>query len=177
MEVILSETDEVLRIRTPLREDGEGEGVIIVRHKLGFVYANAAVDESNTEQDGQLILLPVDPDASARRLRTELETQYEKQLGIVISDTFGRPWRIWQVNVAIGLAGVPAVVDLASTNDAMGRELSVTMPAISDELAAAAGLVMGKNTNTPVIHIRGVNWPESNNSIKHLIRDQSENLF
>ena len=174
VEVILQQSQSVLKVRDATDNN---EGLIITRHRLGFVSANAGIDESNVGEEGDVILLPVDPDSSARKLRTRLGELTGQHPGIVISDTFGRPWRLGQVNVAIGLAGVPAITDLTSSQDAWGRTLTVTKPALADELAAASGLLMHKSAKTPVILFRGVKWQPSNASIHDLIRPPQEDLF
>ncbi len=175
IEVILSESRRV--VRAVKRPDQE-EGTLIAEHRLGFICANAAVDESNVELPGHVILLPEEPDASARALCRGLEQSTGKQLGVVITDTFGRPWRMGLVNVAIGLAKVPGKVDLAGEKDAWGRELKVTVPALADELAAASGLLMSKEGKLPALIFRGVEWsPSDRSSALDLIRPQQEDLF
>ena len=130
--------------------------LIIAETHHGFVCANAGVDASNVEE-GFVSLLPVDPDASAEALRTSLAQRLGlSHLGVVITDTFGRPWRNGLVNVAIGCAGLPAIIDLRGNADHHGRALEVTVVALADEVAAASGLVMGKSARVPVALIRGV---------------------
>lgn len=174
VEAILQESQCVLKVRDAT---ASSEGVIITRHCLGYVCANAGIDESNLGDTGDLILLPANPDQSAQRLREQIRTLTGQEPGIVISDTFGRPWRLGQVNVAIGLAGVPALIDQTSTADAWGRTLSVTKPAIADELAAASGLLMAKQAKTPVIVFSGVDWQPCDAHIGDLIRPTQEDLF
>lgn len=174
VEVILQESTRVVR---SFRHPHQKEGVMICQHRLGFISANAAVDESNTGADETVILLPKDPDASARRLRNGLEARFGVRLGVVITDTFGRPWRLGQVNVAIGLAGVPATVHEGGNVDAYGRELAVTEPAFADELAAASGLVVGKAALTPVVRFRGLNWQVSNDKAADILRPNKESVF
>ena len=174
VEVILRESARVVKT---FRHPGQNEGVMICQHRLGFISANAAVDESNTGVDETVILLPKDPDASARRLRDGLEARYGVRLGVVITDTFGRPWRLGQVNVAIGLAGVPATVHEGGNTDAYGRALAVTEPAFADELATASGLVVGKAALTPVVRFRGLKWETSNNKAADILRPSKENVF
>ncbi|ERS91114.1 hypothetical protein Q671_00785 [Halomonas sp. PBN3] len=174
VQAILNESTRV--VRAVKRPDQE-EGTLIAEHRLGFICANAAVDESNVGAEETIILLPVDPDASARRLCERLEDAFGVRLGIVVTDTFGRPWRMGLVNVAIGLARVPARIDMAGERDAFGRVLSVTMPALADELAAASGLVMGKSDKTPVVLFRGIDWQPCKSSANELIRPQQEDLF
>lgn len=174
IEVILSESSRVVRA---VKRPGQEEGTLIAEHRLGFICANAAVDESNVDMPGHVILLPIDPDASARRLCDALELASGKQLGVVITDTFGRPWRMGLVNVAIGLAKVPSKIDLAGESDAYGRELKVTVPALADELAAASGLLMSKEGKLPALIFKGVEWTPDNSSALDLIRPQLEDLF
>lgn len=174
VEAILRESTRVVRaVKRPEQE----EGTLIAEHRLGFICANAAVDESNVGAEETIILLPHDPDASARALCERLENAFGVSLGIVVTDTFGRPWRMGLVNVAIGLARVPARIDMAGERDAFGRVLSVTMPALADELAAASGLVMGKSDKTPVVLFRGIDWQPCVSSANDLIRPQQEDLF
>jgi len=174
VQVILDQSSRV--IRASKRPDQE-EGTLIAEHRLGYICANAAVDESNTDHPGQLITLPADPDASARALCQALEQASGVSLGVVISDTFGRPWRLGQVNVAIGLANVPAKIDLAGDNDAFGHELRVTSPAFADELAAASGLLMSKDGRCPVIIFRGLSWQPGAGSARDILRPHREDLF
>lgn len=174
VEVILHESTRVVRA---MKRPDQQEGTLIAEHRLGFICANAAVDESNVGLEETVILLPRDPDISARQLCSRLQTAFGVRLGIVITDTFGRPWRLGLVNVAIGLSQVPARVDLIGERDAFGRELSVTMPALADELAAASGLVMGKSDKTPVVLFRGVDWQPCASSAGELIRPQQEDMF
>jgi len=174
VETVLRESSRVVRVS---KRPDQDEGLIIAQHKLGFICANAAVDESNVDQPNHVILLPKDPDASARAICAALEQASGKQLGVVITDTFGRPWRMGLVNVAIGLAKVPSCVNLAGEKDAYGRELRVTVPALADELAAACGLLMSKEGKKPVILFSGVDWAPSSSSALDLIRPASEDLF
>ncbi len=174
IEVILQESNRVVRA---VKRGEDEEGIVITEHNLGFVCANAAVDESNCAQKDTLILLPVDPDLSARKLRDHLSAAFGVRVGVVITDTFGRPWRMGLVNVAIGLAGVPAKVDLIGEKDAFGGELFVTSPALADELAAASGLLMTKDGMKPAILFRGVDWIEQQSSAHELVRPANEDLF
>jgi len=174
IQVILSESKRVVRA---IKRPDQDEGIVIAEHKLGFICANAAVDESNVNSPGDVILLPKNPDASARFLCEGLQKATGKRLGIVITDTFGRPWRMGLVNVAIGLANVPSKIDLAGETDAYGRELRVTVPALADELAAASGLLMSKEGKRPVILFKGVEWRTCDSTALDLIRPQQEDLF
>lgn len=175
VQVVLDESTRVVRA---FKHPHANEGTMICEHRLGFISANAAVDESNTGDEGEVILLPRDPDASARSIRTALQARFGATLGVVITDTFGRPWRLGQVNVAIGLAGVPATVNEAGGPDARGRELKVTEPAFADELAAASGLVIGKAAQTPVVLFRGLDWQMDENArAGDLLRARTEDVF
>ncbi|MEP0072774.1 MAG: coenzyme F420-0:L-glutamate ligase [Marinomonas sp.] len=174
VEVILSQSSRVVRA---MKRPDQDEGVLIAEHKHGYICANAAVDESNADHPGQLILLPEDPDKSAREICLALEKHFGCELGVIISDTFGRPWRLGQTNVAIGLANVPGVMHMLGEEDAFGRLLSVTAPAFADELAAASGLLMEKSAKSPVIVFRGLDWPRTDSSSKDLMRAHNEDLF
>ncbi len=178
VEIILRESADVLRTAY---HPGAGTGVLITRHRLGFVSANAGVDESNvgpgTDAGDSIVLLPEDPDASARGLRAHLEAHFDARVGVVITDTFGRAWRVGLVNVAIGIAGVPARIDLRGQNDAYGRPMHASMPAFADEVAAASGLASGKTDMTPVTIVRGLDWIESTDTAAALLRPAAEDLF
>jgi len=144
----------------------------------GFICANAGIDESNVAE-GWVTLLPADPDRSARRIRDGLRACASVEVGVIVSDTFGRPWRHGLVDVAIGCAGIAAVVDLRGTSDAGGRTLSVTEMALADQLAAAAGMVMGKAASVPVAVVRGVDrtWFRDSSVRSEIVRHPSEDLF
>ncbi len=174
VEVILGQSNRVVK---SWKRPDQNEGTMICEHRLGHISANAAVDESNTEA-GSVITLPDDPDRSARQIGERLEQRFDCQVGVVITDTFGRPWRLGQVNVAIGLYRVPAKTSEIGGEDAWGRVLSVTEPALSDEIAAATGLVVTKAAKTPMVVIRGLDWtPQANSSAKNLLRSNSEDMF
>ncbi len=174
IEVVLRESTEVLRVKPPR---GERMGVLICRHRLGMVCANAAVDESNVPGADTVLLLPRDPDESARRLREALRKGLGVEMGVVVADTFGRPWRVGLVNVAIGLAGVPAVLDVRGQTDRSGRLLRATVPAVADELAAAAGLCMEKAAGVPAVLVRDFHWEVATDSARLLLRSKEEDLF
>jgi len=174
VEVVLRESTRVVRAS---RHAGQDEGVMICRHLLGFVSANACVDASNVPGEQTVALLPTDPDASARGIRRVIEQRTGKRTGVILSDTFGRPWRRGIVNVAVGLAGPPAIVDTTGSNDLFGRALRASSPALADELAAAAGLLMTKSGRTPAVLVKGVPWEESRDSGRTLVRDEREDLF
>jgi coenzyme F420-0:L-glutamate ligase / coenzyme F420-1:gamma-L-glutamate ligase len=164
--------DESVRI---LRRRGD---LLMTETKHGFVCANAGVDLSNVEQ-GWAALLPVDPDRSARRIRDGLKARAGVTVGVIVSDTFGRTWRRGLTDVAIGVAGVAAVVDLRGTTDALGRELAVTEVCVADELAGAAELVMGKSAGIPVAVVRGVDpsWLRDSSVRDEIVRPYQEDLF
>jgi coenzyme F420-0:L-glutamate ligase/coenzyme F420-1:gamma-L-glutamate ligase len=172
VELILSESKRVVRSRP---------NVLIVEHRLGFVVANAGVDQSNVGRpDGaeRALLLPRDPDASAERLRTALEARFGVQIGVVINDSFGRPWRLGTSGVALGVAGLPSLKDLRGTADYFGRPLMVTVTAFADEIAAAASLVMGQGAEgRPIVLVRGLDWSEPASAGATLIRSREEDLF
>ena len=158
-----------------LRRRGE---LIISETKHGFVCANAGIDLSNVER-GQAALLPEDSDRSARRIRDAIKGRYGVDVAVIVSDTFGRPWRRGVTDVAIGCAGVKAILDLRGTPDALGREMQVTEVALVDELACAAELAMGKTTGIPVAVIRGGpdEWFGESSVRQDLIRDPVDDLF
>jgi len=147
LEVILGETVRVVRSRPPL---------LIAETRHGFVCASAGVDASNAPEAGTLVLLPVDPDASAARLRAALETLGGVRLGVVVSDSFGRAWRQGTTDVALGAAGIVTLLDLRGRRDATGYELHATQIAVADEIAGAAELVMGKTDGVPAAIVRGL---------------------
>ena len=158
-----------------LRRRGE---LIISQTKHGFVCANAGIDLSNVER-GQAALLPDDSDRSARRIRDAIKGRLGLDVGVIISDTFGRPWRRGVTDVAIGTAGVKSILDLRGTPDALGREMQVTEVALVDELACAAELAMGKPTGVPVAVIRGgsADWFGESSVQDDLVRDPQDDLF
>jgi coenzyme F420-0:L-glutamate ligase/coenzyme F420-1:gamma-L-glutamate ligase len=158
-----------------LRRRGD---LVISETRHGFVCANAGVDFSNVP-DGQAALLPLDPDRSARRIRDGLAALTGTRVGVIVSDTFGRPWRRGLADVAIGTAGVAALVDLRGAPDAEGRLLRVTEVAVADELAGAAELVMGKSSGVPVVVVRGVepSWLRESSVRAELVRPPGEDLF
>jgi coenzyme F420-0:L-glutamate ligase / coenzyme F420-1:gamma-L-glutamate ligase len=172
VEVVLSETKRVVRHRP---------GLLIVEHKLGFVMANAGIDHSNVPtQDGveRVLLLPEDPDGSACSLRKHLAEAFGTTIGVIISDSFGRPWRKGTVGVALGAAGLPAFIDLRGHPDLFGRELLVTETGFADEIAAAAGLLMGQaDEAVPMVLVRGLSWSAPEVPAAALIRPSEHDLF
>jgi len=155
--------------------------VLIVEHRLGFVMANAGIDQSNVNAAGtpeQALLLPEDPDASAARLRAGFRARAGVDVGVIVNDSFGRPWRLGTVGVAIGAAGVAAVRDLRGQPDLLGRKLQVTVVGHADELAAAASLVMGQSDEAqPVVIVRGLRPPATALPAAALLRPPGEDLF
>jgi coenzyme F420-0:L-glutamate ligase/coenzyme F420-1:gamma-L-glutamate ligase len=158
-----------------LRRRGE---LIMSETTHGFVCANAGVDLSNIER-GWCALLPVDSDRSARRIRDGLRARVGVDVGVIVSDTFGRTWRRGLTDVAIGCAGIAGIVDLRGTNDTFGREMMVTLVCVADEIAGAAELVMGKATGVPVAIVRGVDrsWLREGSVHEEIVRPPSEDLF
>lgn len=156
-----------------LRRRGD---LTITQTKHGFICANAGVDRSNTAP-GTLVLLPEDPDRSAQRIRQRLEHQTGVRLGVVITDTFGRAWRRGLTDVALGVAGIPAVVDYRGTSDTHGNVLEVTEVAVADEIAAAADLIMGKAAAIPIAIVRGLELTGPSGRGADLVRPPGEDLF
>jgi coenzyme F420-0:L-glutamate ligase/coenzyme F420-1:gamma-L-glutamate ligase len=172
VEVVLSESRRVVRRRP---------GLLIVEHRLGFVMANAGVDHSNVpvaEAAERVLLLPVDPDGSARALREHLIAAFGAPLAVIISDSFGRAWRKGTVGVALGAAGLPALVDLRGHPDLFGRQLQVTETGFADEIATAAGLLMGQaNEAVPMVLVRGLSWSAPDQPAAALVRPAEHDLF
>jgi coenzyme F420-0:L-glutamate ligase / coenzyme F420-1:gamma-L-glutamate ligase len=168
VEVVLQQSRRIVRME---------RGVLITETHHGFICANAGVDQSNIEGEEVVAVLPPDPDASARAIRQALRERLGFDVAVIISDTFGRPWRNGLVNIAIGLSGIEAIKDYTGQLDAQGYELRVTALAIADELAAAAELVMNKLDNVPVAVIRGYEYPHGEGSLTQLIRAAERDLF
>jgi len=173
VEVILSESTEILRCK---------RDVLITEHRLGFVMANAGVDQSNIDHgDGveRVLLLPEDPDGSCRMLKGRLDAHFGVGLGVIINDSFGRAWRNGVVGVALGSAGLPSLVDMVGEPDLFGRRLRVTQVALADEIAAAASLVMGQAAERqPAVLVSGLDWGDrAEASVRALIRPREFDLF
>jgi coenzyme F420-0:L-glutamate ligase / coenzyme F420-1:gamma-L-glutamate ligase len=172
VEVILSESVRVVRARP---------GLLIVEHRLGFVMANAGVDRSNVAAaDGaeRVLLLPEDPDASAAALHGALHALTGAAVAVIINDSFGRPWRRGTVGVALGAAGVPALLDLRGRPDLFGRPLEVSVVGFADEIAAAASLLMGQADEAlPVVLVRGLDWAVPGSAAASIVRPSGEDLF
>jgi coenzyme F420-0:L-glutamate ligase/coenzyme F420-1:gamma-L-glutamate ligase len=166
VQVILDESVRVVR----------SERVLITETRHGYVCANGGVDHSNIPGSDMVTLLPDDPDASAAQLRDRIRKLTGIEVGVIVSDTFGRPWRLGIVNVALGVAGAPSLIDLRGSHDDAGKELRATVLAVADDLAAAAGLVMGKTGRTPAVIVRGLDFDGSGRG-RDLIRPAAEDLF
>ncbi len=172
VELILQESTEVVRTRGP---------ILIVEHKLGFVMANAGIDQSNISHGGDndsALLLPVDPDGSAKRLRSALEASTGKQLAVIINDSVGRAWRMGTVGLAIGTSGIDPLWDRRGDKDLFDRTLEITEVGLTDEISAAASLLMGQgDEGLPVVIVRGVEYRRSERGIAPVLRDKEFDLF
>ena len=167
IELILSESERIVRMEN---------GIIIVKTKHGFVCANAGIDESNV-QDGYATLLPKDPDKSAILLKERIEQKTGKNISVIISDTFGRPFRLGQTDVAIGIAGLEPILDYNGKPDTFGKIMRVTAIAVADEICSASELVMGKVEKCPIAIVRNYNYNFSNAKIQKLLRSEHDDLF
>ena len=172
VEIILSESVRVVRTRP---------NVLIVEHRLGFVCANAGVDQSNVgapDAPPTALLLPKDPDGSAEKLRAALSKKFGVKLAVVINDSFGRAWRRGTAGVAIGAAGLPSLLDLRGNPDLFGRTLQVSISGFADEIAAAGSLVQGQgDEGQPVVLVRGLDWKAADNPASELLRPANEDMF
>jgi len=167
VEVILREAKRIVRERGPL---------VIAETKHGFICASAGVDHSNAPEAGTLVLLPVDPDASARAFRARVRELANLDVGVVVTDSFGRPFRQGTTDVAIGVAGIPAIVDLRGTKDRIGYELRSSRVAIADEIASAADLARGKAEGVPVVVVRGLRL-EGDGAASEIVIEPELDLF
>jgi coenzyme F420-0:L-glutamate ligase / coenzyme F420-1:gamma-L-glutamate ligase len=174
VQLVLNESNKVLRAK---------KNTLIVEHKNGFICANAGIDHSNTESQSDIpedtyLLLPQDSDLSAKRIRNNLENYYNLKLGVLIVDSHGRAWRNGTVGMTIGLSGIPGLVDLRGNEDLFGFKLRITMVAASDELAAAASLLMGQaKEGIPIVIARGFPYKLREGNLSELIRDKKDDLF
>ncbi len=167
VELILSETKRIVRMKN---------GILIVETKNGFICANAGIDESNV-QEGYATLLPINSDVSAESIRYNILKQTNKNVAVIISDTFGRPFRMGQTNCAIGISGLNPIIDYAGMHDSFQKILRVTAIAVADELSSAAELVMGKSLKIPITIIRNYSFKIEDHVIDELIRPEHEDLF
>ena len=172
VELVLQESNRVLRHRY---------GSIVVEHKLGYVHANAGIDQSNLPNNADsetALLLPENPDASAATLRQALQEKHQVNIGLVINDSFGRAWRLGTVGIAIGVAGFDPLLDLRGQPDLYGRKLEITQVGLGDEIAAAASLLMGQaSEGAPVVIVRGLQLPTTTGTVQDLLRKPNEDMF
>ena len=173
VDLILRDSHSVLRTR---------KNVLVVEHRLGMVLASAGIDQSNIgpDRDGRerALLLPVDPDGSCQAMRERLMKRFGVEIGVIMNDSIGRAWRNGIVGTAIGVAGVPALLDRRGAPDRFGRKLEITMIGVADEIAAAASILMGQaDEGTPAVHLRGVPYGRRESSVRELIRSRDEDLF
>lgn len=172
LEVVLRESEEIVRHRP---------NIVIAAHRLGFVMANAGIDQSNIEHAGgeeRVLLLPQDPDRSAAELRTRLNKRCETDIGVIINDSFGRPFRIGVTGVALGVAGIPSLLDKIGAPDLFGRSLQMTEIAVADEIAAGASLLMGQAAEgQPVVVVRGLTFSEAPRPAAALVRPRERDMF
>ncbi len=174
VQLVLDESSCVLR---------QAPGTLIVEHKLGFVCANAGIDQSNvkgaSEKDGEwYLLLPKDPDSTAKKIRRAIEKSTGKRIGVMIIDSHGRAWRLGVTGACIGISGIPALIDMRGHKDLFGYRLRITQIATADQLACAASLMMGESAEgKPVVHIRGFPYQLRESSLKELIRPKDKDLF
>jgi coenzyme F420-0:L-glutamate ligase/coenzyme F420-1:gamma-L-glutamate ligase len=172
IEVVLSESDEVVRHRP---------NIMIVAHRLGYVMANAGIDQSNIEHsDGEerVLLLPKNPDGSAAALKSKFDAAFGASVGVIINDSFGRPWRNGVVGVALGVAGLPSLLDMIGAPDMFGRPMQVTEIAVADEIAAGASLLMGQAAEgLPVVVVRGLSFSGASRPASALVRPRERDMF
>ncbi|WP_397474132.1 coenzyme F420-0:L-glutamate ligase [Pusillimonas sp.] len=172
IELILSESKSIVT---------QAPGVLIVEHRLGYIMANAGIDQSNIDHhdgDEYALLLPENPDQSCRQLKARLDSHFGATVGVLINDSFGRPWRLGVTGVALGAAGLPSLISLIGKPDLYGRSMRVSEIAYADEIAAAASLLMGQtDAGKPVVHLRGLRWDSPENSADALIRPRHQDLF
>lgn len=172
LEVVLRESEEIVRHRP---------NIVIAAHRLGFVMANAGIDQSNIEHTGgeeRVLLLPQDPDRSAAELRTRLNKRCETDIGVIINDSFGRPFRTGVTGVALGVAGIPSLLDKIGAPDLFGRSLQMTEIAVADEIAAGASLLMGQAAEgQPVVVVRGLTFSEAPRPAAALVRPREQDMF
>ena len=173
VELIIQESKEIIRIE---------KGVIIVEHRLGHILANAGIDQSNIDHKRgkeTVLLLPKNPNQSAKKIKEHIENQTSKTIGVIITDSMGRPWRLGTIGHAIGSSGVKTIVDLRQKGtDLFGRELQTTVIGLADQIASAATLIMGEsNEGKPIVLVKGIDMPSDSDTVDDLIRPKEEDLF
>lgn len=168
-----------LVLRESLKISRQAAGVLVVQHRLGFVSANAGIDQSNVDgSENRVLLLPVDPDASANAIRERLYEQTGAEVGVIISDSHGRPFRVGNVGVAIGVAGMPAVLDLRGKADLFGRELKISIQGYADLVASTANLLTGEaDEGRPIVLVRGLQFPSIHGTAVDLYRAPEQDLY
>lgn len=166
-ELVLRESKDIVRM---------SEGVVITRTKHGFVLANSGVDASNSGESDKYILLPLEPDKTAKKIRNEIKLKTKKEIGVIISDTFGRTWRVGETDLAIGVSGINPLADFKGQKDHNGRELNFTKIAKADEICSAAELLKGKTNGVPVVVLRGLNL-RGEGEIKDTLMPEERDLF
>ena len=174
VELIITESNSIIRAVS---------GTLIVEHKCGFICANAGIDHSNVQGDygnpgDWYLLLPENPDSSAKKIRMSLENYFSTGVGVLVIDSHGRPWRNGTIGMTIGISGLPALVDMIGKEDIFGYKLLATQVGVADELASAASLLMGQSSESiPVVHVHGFPYPLRESSIHELIRNKNKDLF
>ena len=168
-----------LVLRESLKISRQAPGVLVVQHRLGFVSANAGIDQSNVDgSENKVLLLPIDPDASANAIRARLKAETDVEVGVIISDSHGRPFRVGNVGVAIGVAGMPAVLDLRGKADLFGRELKISIQGYADLVASTANLLTGEaDEGRPIVLVRGLQFPSIHGVAVDLYRAPEQDLY
>ena len=168
VEAVLQEAKNIIR---------QENGILITETKHGFICANSGIDNSNVQGDDNICLLPKNPDLSCKNIQDRIKKQLRKNISVIMTDTFGRPWRIGQTNIAIGVAGINPLQSYVGVKDIFNRTLEHTMICIADEIASAAELIMGKTNKTPVAIVKGYKYDKKNDSINNIIREKDLDLF
>jgi coenzyme F420-0:L-glutamate ligase/coenzyme F420-1:gamma-L-glutamate ligase len=168
VEAVLQEAKNIIR---------QENGILITETQHGFICANSGIDNSNVQGDENICLLPENPDLSCKEIKDRIKKQLGKNISVIMTDTFGRPWRIGQTNIAIGVAGINPLQNYIGKKDIFNRTLQHTMICIADEIASSAELIMGKTNKTPVVIIKGYKYDKNNDSINNVIREKDLDLF
>tara|TARA_Y100001970_G_scaffold253095_1_gene327503 strand:- start:5567 stop:6322 length:756 start_codon:yes stop_codon:yes gene_type:complete len=168
VEAVLQEAKTIIR---------QENGILITETQHGFICANSGIDNSNVQGDENICLLPKDPDLSCKEIKDRIKKQLDKNVSVIMTDTFGRPWRIGQTNIAIGVAGINPLQNYVGEKDIFNRTLQHTMICIADEIASSAELIMGKTNKTPVVIVKGYKYDKKNDSINNIIREKDSDLF